>query len=67
LFPSPYLRPSPWILAFGIIAMTLFMVSVMTRVMRDLRLVARGELEVRDAHAHLEEAEGERNDGDDHA
>jgi membrane-bound serine protease (ClpP class) len=54
LFPSPYLKPSPWILAFGIVTMTIFMVSVMTRVLRDLRMVASGELEVRDAHAHLE-------------
>ena len=55
LFTSPWLRVSPWILGLGIIGMTIFMVSVMTRVLRDLRLVARGELEVRDAHAHLED------------
>jgi membrane-bound serine protease (ClpP class) len=54
LFPSRLLRPSPWVLAFGIIGMSVFMVSVMTRVLRDLRMVASGELEVRDAHAHLE-------------
>ena len=35
--------------------MSIFMISVMTRVLRDLRAVARGELEVRDAHEHLEE------------
>jgi membrane-bound ClpP family serine protease len=55
LFPSRLLRPSPWVLALGVIGMTIFMVSVMTRVLRDLRMVASGELEVRDAHAHLEE------------
>ncbi len=52
LFTSPYLRPSPLVLAFGIIAMVTFLVSAMTRVLRDLRAVARGELEVTDAHPH---------------
>ena len=37
LFPSPYLSVSPWILAFGIICMMVFMVGAMTRVLRDLR------------------------------
>lgn len=59
LFPSPSLRVSPWVLALGIVGMTVFMVSVMTRVMRDLRAVARGELEVREAHPH---PEGENHD-----
>jgi membrane-bound serine protease (ClpP class) len=54
LFPSPWLRISPWILAFGIISMVMFLVGAMTRVLRDLRAIARGELEVTDAHAHLE-------------
>jgi membrane-bound serine protease (ClpP class) len=54
LFPSPYLRTSPWILVFGIAAMTAFLLGAMTRVLRDLRAIARGELEVRDAHPHPE-------------
>jgi len=58
LFPSPYLRVSPWVLAFGIVAMTMFLLGAMTRVLRDLRAVASGELEVRDAHPHPNEQEG---------
>lgn len=58
LFRSPYLRPSPWILAFGVISMTVFLVSAMTRVLRDLRAVARGELEVTEAHPHPNGAGG---------
>ncbi|MEX2393427.1 MAG: hypothetical protein WD826_02995, partial [Actinomycetota bacterium] len=54
LFRSPWLRINPWILAFGIVSMVMFLVGAMTRVLRDLRAVARGELEVTDAHAHLE-------------
>lgn len=54
LFPSAWLRVSPWVLAFGIVSMVMFLVGAMTRVLRDLRAVARGELEVTDAHAHLE-------------
>ena len=54
LFRSPWLRVSPWVLAVGIIGMVLFLVGAMTRVLRDLRLIARGELEVTDAHQHLE-------------
>jgi membrane-bound serine protease (ClpP class) len=50
LFPGPYLRVSPWVLAFGIVAMVMFLLGAMTRVLRDLRLIARGELEVTDAH-----------------
>jgi len=52
LFGGPYLRVSPWVLAFGIVAMTMFMLGAMTRVLRDLRAIARGELEVTDAHPH---------------
>lgn len=59
MFPSPWLRVSPWVLGLGIVGMIVFMVSVMTRVMRDLRAVARGELEIRDAHPH---PEGENHD-----
>ena len=54
LFPGPYLRSSPWILAFGLASMIAFLLGAMTRVLRDLRAVARGELEVRDAHPHPE-------------
>lgn len=50
LFRGPWLRVDPWVLGIGIVGMTLFMYGVMTRVMRDLRLVASGELEVREAH-----------------
>jgi membrane-bound ClpP family serine protease len=50
LFRGPWLRVSPWVLAFGITSMVLFLVGAMTRVLRDLRAVARGELEVREAH-----------------
>jgi membrane-bound serine protease (ClpP class) len=52
LFPGPYLRVSSWVLVFGIVSMTAFLIGAMTRVMRDLRAVARGELEVTDAHPH---------------
>lgn len=52
LFPGPYLRVSPFVLAFGVIAMTMFLLGAMTRVLRDLRALARGELEVREAHPH---------------
>lgn len=55
LFRGPYLRVNAWVLAIGIVGMLLFMLGAMTRVLRDLRAIARGELEVRDAHAHLEE------------
>ena len=59
LFPGPYLRVSPWVLAFGIVAMTMFLLGAMTRVLRDLRLIARGELEVTDAHPHPDHANGQ--------
>lgn len=52
LFPGPFLRASPYVLAFGVIAMTMFLVGAMTRVLRDLRALARGELEVTDPHPH---------------
>jgi membrane-bound serine protease (ClpP class) len=52
LFPGPYLRVSPWVVALGVVAMTMFLLGAMTRVLRDLRLIARGELEVTDAHPH---------------
>jgi membrane-bound serine protease (ClpP class) len=52
LFNGPWLRVSPWILGFGIAGMVAFLLGAMTRVLRDLRAVARGELEVRDAHPH---------------
>lgn len=50
LFRAPALRVSSWVLAFGITAMTAFLVGAMTRVLRDLRAIARGELEVTDPH-----------------
>lgn len=50
LFGGPWLRVSPWILAFGITSMVLFLLGAMTRVLRDLRAIARGELETRDPH-----------------
>jgi hypothetical protein len=40
----------PIVIAAGVVAMTVFLVSAMTRVLRDLRMVASGELQVRDAH-----------------
>lgn len=52
LYGGPWLRVSPWVMAFGIAAMVAFLLGAMTRVLRDLRAVARGELEVRDAHPH---------------
>ncbi len=58
LFPGPWLRVSPWVLAFGIVGMVLFLLGAMTRVLRDLRAVARGELEVTDAHPHPDERPG---------
>jgi membrane-bound serine protease (ClpP class) len=58
LFPGPFLKTSPYILAFGVIAMTMFLVGAMTRVLRDLRAIARGELEVRDPHPHPNGQEG---------
>jgi membrane-bound serine protease (ClpP class) len=61
LFPGPYLRVSPWILGFGIVAMTMFLLGAMTRVLRDLRLIARGELEVTDAHPHPEPSDDRAN------
>jgi membrane-bound serine protease (ClpP class) len=59
LFPGPYLRVSPWVLAFGVVGMTMFLLGAMTRVLRDLRLIARGELEVTDAHPHPDHANGQ--------
>ncbi len=58
LFAGPYLKVSPFIIGFGVIAMTMFLLGAMTRVLRDLRALARGELEVREAHPHPEGQEG---------
>jgi membrane-bound serine protease (ClpP class) len=52
LFSGTSLSISPWVLAFGILSMVAFLLGAMTRVLRDLRAVARGELEVTDAHPH---------------
>ena len=51
LFGGPWLRINPWVLGVGVVGMTAFMVGAMTRVLRDLRAIARGELEVREPHA----------------
>ena len=50
LFPGPWLRVPPWLIAGGVAGMTAFLLGAMTRVLRDLRLVASGQLQVRDAH-----------------
>jgi membrane-bound serine protease (ClpP class) len=55
LFRAPWLRASPWVIALGVAGMVAFLLGAMTRVLRDLRAVASGELEVQDAHAHLAE------------
>jgi membrane-bound serine protease (ClpP class) len=63
LFRGPWLHVNPWILGLGIVGVVLFLLGAMTRVLRDLRAVARGELEVRDAHEALLE-EVTQNDGE---
>src|SRR5207247_1117350 len=50
VFHGPFLRVQPFVIAAGVISMTVFLVSAMTRVLRDLRMGASGELQVRDAH-----------------
>jgi membrane-bound serine protease (ClpP class) len=52
LFSGTFLSVSVWVLAFGIVSMVAFLLGAMTRVLRDLRAVARGELEVTEAHPH---------------
>jgi membrane-bound serine protease (ClpP class) len=52
LFPGPFLKVHPLVLGFGIAGMIAFLVSAMTRVLRDLRALARGEIEVTDPHPH---------------
>ncbi len=54
LFPGPWLHVNPWVMALGVIGMVLFLLGAMTRVLRDLRAVASGELEVTEAHPHPE-------------
>lgn len=61
LFAGPWLRVNPWVLAVGIVGMVLFLLGAMTRVLRDLRAIAAGELEVTDAHA--QEVVHENGDG----
>jgi len=56
LFRGPFLHVHPGALATGIVGMLTFNFGAMTRVLRDLRAIARGELEVTDAHPHPEEA-----------
>lgn len=50
LFSGAWLHTDPWVLFFGVAGMVGFLLGAMTRVLRDLRLLARGELEVRDPH-----------------
>jgi membrane-bound serine protease (ClpP class) len=52
LFHGPWLRVPPLLIAGGVAGMTAFLLGAMTRVLRDLRLVASGQLQVRDAHEH---------------
>lgn len=64
LFGGPWLHLNPWIVAVGVGGMTAFLLGAMTRVLRDLRAIARGELEVRDPHPHPgEEQDGGNRDG----
>jgi membrane-bound serine protease (ClpP class) len=53
LFHGPWLHVPLAILVFGIAGMTAFLVGAMTRVLRDLRLIRGGQLEVRDAHEQI--------------
>jgi len=57
LFSGPWLRVPPALIAAGVLGMTAFLVGAMTRVLRDLRLVASGELQVRDAHEAVIESD----------
>lgn len=50
LFSGAWLHTDPWVLLVGVAGMVGFLLGAMTRVLRDLRLIARGELEVRDPH-----------------
>ncbi|HVL81728.1 MAG TPA: hypothetical protein VM840_09070 [Actinomycetota bacterium] len=52
LFRGPYIQVNGWVLWLGIASMVVFMLGAMTRVLRDLRAIARGELEVVDPHPH---------------
>lgn len=52
LFHGPYLHVNQLVMAFGIAGFTSFMIAAMTRVLRDLRALARGEIEVTDPHPH---------------
>jgi membrane-bound serine protease (ClpP class) len=50
LFPAPKLHASPWMLAFGVLGMAAFMMGAMTRVLSDIRAVARGDQQIVDIH-----------------
>jgi membrane-bound serine protease (ClpP class) len=52
LWPSPMLRASPWVLGIGIAGMVSFLLGAMTRVLRDLRALASGEIQPKEAHPH---------------
>jgi membrane-bound serine protease (ClpP class) len=60
LFQGPWLRVPPVLIGAGILAMTAFLLGAMTRVLRDLRLVASGRLQVRDAHDHAPSDNGQK-------
>jgi len=53
LFHGPWLRVPLALLVFGVAGMTAFLVGAMTRVLRDLRLIGSGQLQVRDAHEQI--------------
>jgi len=61
LFMGRWLRVSPLLIVGGVAAMTAFLLGAMSRVLRDLRLVASGRLEVRDAHDLIKDADSEDN------
>lgn len=58
LFTAPLLRIDPGVLAFGILGMLAFMLGAMTRVLRDLRAIARGEMEQVDPVEELHRRDG---------
>jgi membrane-bound serine protease (ClpP class) len=59
LFHGPWLRVPLAVLVFGIAGMTAFLVGAMTRVLRDLRLIRSGQLDVRDAHEQISSDNGQ--------
>jgi membrane-bound ClpP family serine protease len=59
LFHGPWLHVPLALLVFGIAGMTAFLVGAMTRVLRDLRLIRSGQLEVREAHEQIASDNGQ--------